>query len=275
MIREVCLYDKFSYCKNGVKCTRVHLKDVCQNRDCNYRKCDKRHPNPCKFFRMNGYCRFGTRCRYSHRLPKDIEEQNQRIESLEIKTAKLMEVVDAQEITIKELNKKLLKKESKELDELQKQVDCLRAENIDREKAIEKLERDFKDFKHLSEANDKINIGIEDKVSDENDIVNNEMETANPEKEFVKSLDILEAAVNKVRNCGTTNSAQLRSKVRIFNTSMQKVKKHFKEGVYFEWIKELSDVEQQEEKIDRENLMSLISMCRWDLETGVCRIRHF
>ena len=101
------------------------------------------------------------------------------------------------------------------------------------------------------------------------------METANPEKEFVKSLDILEAAVNKVRNCGTTNSAQLRSKVRIFNTSMQKVMKHFKEGVYFEWIKELSDVEQQEEKIDRENLMSLISMCRWDLETGVCRIRHF
>ena len=23
MIREVCLFDKFSFCKNGVKCTRV------------------------------------------------------------------------------------------------------------------------------------------------------------------------------------------------------------------------------------------------------------
>ncbi len=37
MIREVCLYDKFSFCKNGVKCMRVHLKEVCQIRACDYR----------------------------------------------------------------------------------------------------------------------------------------------------------------------------------------------------------------------------------------------
>ena len=39
-------YDKFSFCKNVVKCTTVHLKlkEVCLNRECDSRKCNKRHP---------------------------------------------------------------------------------------------------------------------------------------------------------------------------------------------------------------------------------------
>ena len=45
MNREVCLFDKFSYCKNGVRCLRIHLKEVCLNRECDYRNCNKRHPN--------------------------------------------------------------------------------------------------------------------------------------------------------------------------------------------------------------------------------------
>ena len=43
MNREVCLFDKFSYCKNGVKCLRIHLKEVCWNRECDYRKCNQTH----------------------------------------------------------------------------------------------------------------------------------------------------------------------------------------------------------------------------------------
>ena len=70
MIREVCLFDKFSYCKNGVRCLRIHLKEVCWNRECDYRKCNKRHPRPCKSFMEKGFCRFGTSWRYSHRPPK-------------------------------------------------------------------------------------------------------------------------------------------------------------------------------------------------------------
>ena len=91
MIREVCLFDKFSFCKNGVRCLRIHLKEVCWNRECrDNRKCNKRHPKPSKSFMEKGFCRFGTSCRYSHRPPKVIEEQNKKIESLENNTCLLI-----------------------------------------------------------------------------------------------------------------------------------------------------------------------------------------
>ena len=75
-------FDKFSYCKNADKCLRIHPKEVCLIRECDYRRCDKRHPRPCKIFRIRGFCRFGTNCRYSHRLPKEVEDQNKKIDSL-------------------------------------------------------------------------------------------------------------------------------------------------------------------------------------------------
>ena len=101
MIREVCLFDKFSFCKNGVKCSKVHLKEVCQNRECDYRKCNKRHPRPCRFFRENGFCKFGTSCRYSHRVSREIEENNEKIESLEKVTDRLSKQVAEQDAEIK------------------------------------------------------------------------------------------------------------------------------------------------------------------------------
>ena len=107
MIREVCLFDKFSFCKNGVKCSRVHLKEVCLKRECDYRKCNKRHPRPCRFFRENGFCKFGTSCRYSHRVSKDIEESNKKIESLEEVTKKLSKQVADQDNEIKALKLEL------------------------------------------------------------------------------------------------------------------------------------------------------------------------
>ena len=111
MNREVCLFDKFSYCKNGVRCLRIHLKEICWNRECDYRKCNKRHPRPCKIFQERGHCKFGTSCRYSHRPPKIIEEQNKKIESLENNTAKLLKQVADQDAIIKDLNKKLFEME--------------------------------------------------------------------------------------------------------------------------------------------------------------------
>ena len=107
MIREVCLFDKFSFCKNGVRCSRVHLKEVCLKRECDYRKCNKRHPRLCRFFRENGFCKFGTSCRYSHRVSREIEENNKKIESLEKVTDKLSKQVADQEVEIKALKLEL------------------------------------------------------------------------------------------------------------------------------------------------------------------------
>lgn len=137
MIREVCLFDKFSFCKNGVKCTRVHLKEVCQDRECDYRNCNKRHPRPCRIFRMNSFCKFGTSCRYSHRLPKEVEEQNKKIESIEKANSMLSKQVEDQNDTIKELKSRLIEIENGELKSLQKQINELAKNISEKETAIQ------------------------------------------------------------------------------------------------------------------------------------------
>ena len=147
MNRQVCLFDKFSYCKNGVRCQSIHLKEVCWNRECDYRKCNKRHPRTCRIFLEKGFCRFGKSCRYSHRPTKGIEEQNKKIESLENTTNKLLKQVADQDIIIKDLKKKLLERECKEVKTLQKQIDELVQKNDEKERAIKKLETEFNDIK--------------------------------------------------------------------------------------------------------------------------------
>ena len=142
MAREICLFDKFSYCKNGEKCVRIHLKEVCLIRECDYRRCDKRHPRPCKIFRIRGFCRFGTNCRYSHRLPKEVEDQNNKINSLEVITEKLSKQVSDQNNEIKDLKIKLVESENRTLKILQQQIDALVESNDQKEKAIKNLERD-------------------------------------------------------------------------------------------------------------------------------------
>ena len=168
MHREVCLFDKFSYCKNGVRCLKIHLKEVCWNRECDYRKCNKRHPRPCKIFLEKGFCRFGTSCRYSHRPTKIVEEQNKKIESLENKTTKLLKQVADQDVIIKDLEKKLLERECKEIKSLQKQIDDLVQKNNEKESAIKKLETEFNDI--------KVNCLTEEDIDDQNKDVDEEIE---------------------------------------------------------------------------------------------------
>ena len=130
---------------------KVHLKEVCQNRECDYRVCNKRHPRPCRIFSINGFCRFGTSCRYSHRPSKEMEEQNkviekqnQNIESLRVTTSKLSKQVADQNDELKDLKKKLLEIERRDLKRLQEQVDALLQTNNEKEKVI-KILKDLED----------------------------------------------------------------------------------------------------------------------------------
>ena len=89
-----------------------------------------------------GFCRFGTSCRYSHRPPKVIEEQNKKIEALENNTAKLLKQVADQDVMIKDLKKELYERECKEMKSLQGQIDDLVEKNMEKEKAIANLSID-------------------------------------------------------------------------------------------------------------------------------------
>ena len=162
MAREICLFDKFSFCKNGDNCRRHHLQEVCLIRGCDYRKCDKRHPNPCKTFMLKGFCRFGTACKYSHRISKETEEQNKKIESLEEITKKLTKQVADQNDEIEVLRRELLETESRELDKLQKQIDSLIKSNNEKEKAI--MSVDDEHPMELEVTEDEVHVSLEEAV---------------------------------------------------------------------------------------------------------------
>ena len=237
MIREVCLFDKFSFCKNGVRCTRVHLKEVCQERECDYRRCNKRHPRPCRIFRMNGFCRFGQSCRYSHRLPKDIEEQTKKINHLEKTTEKLLKQVADQDVIIKDLQRKLVENESRELQRLQKQIDDIIETNIKKEEAIKKLETDFEKLKEINcenemEENEDIEETELNEAPEASNIRSNEYVEEKDEEDFygnstifrmkfLEKLRNLKAESNKLRKNSTQ---QTKSKIKEFNKEMKKEK---------------------------------------------------
>ena len=196
MIREVCLFDKFSFCKNGVRCLRIHLKEVCWNRECrDNRKCNKRHPKPCKSFMEKGFCRFGTSCRYSHRPPKVIEEQNKKIESLENNTAKLLKQVADQDVMIKDLKKELYERECKEMKSLQGQIDDLVEKNMEKEKAIKKLENDFN--WHFSKIANLSTDVIKEEEEEEEAVVDDKKEKQVTIEEVIVSQERCEAETIK------------------------------------------------------------------------------
>ena len=60
-----CPYYDRGFCKFGDKCYNKHPDKVCNDNNCSEDKCDKRHPNPCKFGRRCGHNKKNV-CLYSH-----------------------------------------------------------------------------------------------------------------------------------------------------------------------------------------------------------------
>ena len=143
MREEVCLFHKYGFCRNGDQCRKTHFKEICSNKECDSRSCNKRHPRPCRFFRNNDFCKFNSKCSFSHKLPKYVEDQNSRMELLERKTKNLEKQIDDQNEPIRELKKSLIENQKSELDKLRNQILNLKASNNEKEKAIKNLnERD-------------------------------------------------------------------------------------------------------------------------------------
>ena len=215
----------------------IHLKEVCWKRECDYRKCNKRHPRLCKPFMEKGFCRFGKSCRYSHRPPKVIEEQNQKIESLENNTAKLLKQVADQDVMIKDLKKKLYEREFKEIRSLQGQIDDLVEKNMEKERAIKQLENVFNDMKVncvveealLTEA--VVNDKKEKQVIIEEVLVSQESCKAETVKKAtikyvhkcLKQVEKLEAEIRKIKKNDEDLGTTLRTKCNDFCNRLDEI----------------------------------------------------
>ena len=80
MEQEVCMYQKYGFCKYRENCSKIHLKIECKDASCkSKRSCDKRHPKVCKRFILEEGCTFGQDCDYLH------EEKVKSNEELKLK----------------------------------------------------------------------------------------------------------------------------------------------------------------------------------------------
>ena len=270
MAREVCLFDKFSYCKNGESCRRLHLKEVCLVRECDYRKCEKRHPNPCKTFMLKGFCRFGTSCKYSHRLSKEAEEQNKKIESLEEITKKLSKQVADQNEEIKTLKRDLLDTKSRELKNLQYQIDSLVKSNDEKEKAIRTVEEEL-----LMEVEENDDVGKEQiHVSVEDAVVGEEICEAETVKkgtiEYAQKclphIEKLQLELKKLKNNNPDLNKILVTKCKEYCERLERIGGEVNEELCEEVIAKVDDLKEYltvvQRKPERERELRVVTACR-------------
>ena len=274
MIREVCLFDKFSFCKNGVNCARVHLKEVCQERECDYRKCNKRHPRPCRSYRINGFCRFGTSCKYSHRQSKEIEDQNkeidkqnQNIESLRETTSQLSKQVADQNEEIKDLKRQLLEIETRDLLRLQKQVDGLVKTNSEKEKVIEKLKNVSAEQVVLNDKSEEAQGQIQEEVSEIVESCKAETikkATIDYAHKCLAQVEKLEAETKKIKNNAENLGTILKRNCTYFCEGVEDIE--VKEELCEEVIERIVNLKEflsfSEKKPDKERNLRSILNCK-------------
>ena len=56
-VENVCRFHKFGFCKFKSDCKNKHIEEICEEKSCD-KKCDKRHPKPCKYFVNFGDCKW-------------------------------------------------------------------------------------------------------------------------------------------------------------------------------------------------------------------------
>ena len=88
MEEEVCLYQKYGFCKYTKMCSKRHLDQECKDlNDCKIKKiCDKRHPKICKRYVLERICVFGEKCEYLHKeneMETDQIKTKERVDKLE------------------------------------------------------------------------------------------------------------------------------------------------------------------------------------------------
>ena len=107
MVKALCLYFKFGYCKFLDNCRNRHVDVLCESENCPVYSCEKRHPKGCSYQRDYGTCKYLTYCKYDHRKPLYVRENGARLEEMEKKIEKIDDEESKKKID--KLDKQVLK----------------------------------------------------------------------------------------------------------------------------------------------------------------------
>ena len=225
---NVCFYDKFGYCRNGDKCTKIHLTEKCKKEDCDVRKCQRRHPRVCKFFQEKGFCKFKSSCKYDHKQSKNVEVFNSKMDALEKQNELLRSLIIEQNVAINSL----IKENSKSIEKLEKKIDTVISM-----KKNDEFETLLKDVKEIKDFVLNLDFGSEDEGDNDDDKNDERKRLSEVEKEaqgwdsetvqkkvdmFVsvelKHLEEMEIEIQKLRK---NNSKDTRIKFRQYCDKME------------------------------------------------------
>ena len=161
--QNVCLWNKFGYCKHKECCRKRHVKELCENNTCDILNCIFRHPKNCRYYRDYGKCKFNP-CMFLH-VKKDRDDDeivNLRNENESVK--KKLETIENE---MSELDAKIVKSENiiTKLLEVEKKFDKI----IDIEKHL--YEKDST----IDDLSKKV-ISFENKLSEKDAIINDLIE---------------------------------------------------------------------------------------------------
>ena len=133
---NVCRFFKFGFCKFKLQCRYKHVTEVCDDKKCIPKTCQKRHPRMCKYFVNYGSCKLGTTCAYAHKI-----QRNEEIGRLEQKLEELTKIINGKDDVIKNLASK---------------IEDLVKKNNEKDGIIEKLVKDVKELSTKQEEDKNI-----------------------------------------------------------------------------------------------------------------------
>ena len=111
--QNVCIFNKYGYCKFKYTCRKQHIQEKCSNEKCEILRCSLRHPKICRYFRDFGNCKFGEWCSFRHEIKvnKDIEDMKKtldaKIETYETRLKTLETCLAEKDVNISQLEENL------------------------------------------------------------------------------------------------------------------------------------------------------------------------
>mgnify|MGYP001292973045 FL=1 len=105
--RNICHYHKYGYCRAKNECERFHSSQTCSKTNCDIKSCSDRHPQQCRFYASQGFCKFGDSCFYDHKTTDQNKTLKSQFEDLKSKHDEILKVTSKQEEKIRFLEYKL------------------------------------------------------------------------------------------------------------------------------------------------------------------------
>ena len=105
--RSICHYHKYGYCREKNECQRFHSSTICTKTSCDIKNCRDRHPQQCKFYQSQEFCKFGHSCMYDHKATSLKKSLKDEFEDLQKRFDEVLKVTSRHEETIKFLQYKI------------------------------------------------------------------------------------------------------------------------------------------------------------------------